>query len=89
MPPVSHRDPMTEQHAPDPEDSCSDRKVARGLVLRTENVSRGLVTSRILSRYVFPYLSDIIIEDHREDLAPKIAESISPGYAHLHRLAPL
>ncbi|KZV30555.1 hypothetical protein F511_05705 [Dorcoceras hygrometricum] len=50
MPPLPPRDPRTKQHAPDPEDSCSDREVARGLR---------------------------IIEDHGEDLAPKITENIS------------
>ncbi|KZV42232.1 hypothetical protein F511_13331 [Dorcoceras hygrometricum] len=93
MPPVPPRDPRTEQNAPDPEDLCSDREVAQGLVLQIRSVSRGLMTSRILPGYFFPYLNDMIIEDHGEDLASKIAESISPeipdvgeyssGYAHL------
>ncbi|KZV56078.1 RNA polymerase beta' subunit [Dorcoceras hygrometricum] len=72
------------------DDSCSD-----GNMFPEDSA----MTSRILSGYVFPYLNDKIIEDHGEDLTPKIAESISPeisdigeyssGYAHLHRLAPL
>ncbi|KZV15360.1 hypothetical protein F511_20345 [Dorcoceras hygrometricum] len=82
-----------------PEDRA-ERSRPRKLVLRSGVFHEDIVmTSRILPKYVFPYLNDRITEDHGEDLVPKIAVSISPeipdvgeyspGYAHLHRLAPL
>ncbi|KZV30422.1 hypothetical protein F511_13006 [Dorcoceras hygrometricum] len=90
----------SEQHAPRPDLCLSDRDATRGRMLSSGVLSEHSITSlRIQPGYVFPYLNNRIAKDHGEDIAPKIAESISPeipdvgeyapGYALLHRLAPL
>ncbi|KZV48402.1 hypothetical protein F511_28480 [Dorcoceras hygrometricum] len=56
MPPLPTRDPRIEQHAPDPEDSCSEWEVARGPVLGSGVFPEDIdMTSRILPGYIFSY----------------------------------
>ncbi|KZV51947.1 hypothetical protein F511_08557 [Dorcoceras hygrometricum] len=81
--PLSPRDPRIEQNAPGPDDSCSDREVARGLKLRSGVFPEDIVmtskilpvyvfpcvVTRILPEYVFSYLNDKIVEDRGQYLA--------------------
>ncbi|KZV33212.1 hypothetical protein F511_16246 [Dorcoceras hygrometricum] len=102
MPPFPPRDPMTEHYTLVPEDSCLDREVARGLALRSGMFPEdSVMTSRIHPEYVFPYLKNpgtirLSLFERQDSRGswrvsrprPDVGE-YSPGYAHLHSIAPL